>query len=100
MKNVAELNAALINVFKKLDTGEMDLKLAAELNNTAGKIMNVHKLTLAYHALRGEAPSIPFLAAPVDWHNDAGKARRNQVEGDDAPTLPASKHLTVSKTKQ
>lgn len=67
MKNISELNASLINVFKKLDSGEMDLKLAAELNNTAGKIMSAHKLTLAYHALREEAPEMPFLAAPVAW---------------------------------
>jgi len=36
------------------------------MNNTAGKIVSIQKVQIAYHALRGEAPIIPFLAAPVE----------------------------------
>ena len=63
MKNIAELTADLGNLYAELRSGTVDIKLATELNNTAGKIISAHKVQLAYHALRDEAPEIPFLAA-------------------------------------
>lgn len=63
MKNIAELAQDLSALYKELRQGSVDIKLASELNNTAGKIISAHKVQLAYHALRDEAPEIPFLAA-------------------------------------
>ena len=39
----------------------MDIKDAVEINNTAGKIINTAKVQIAYSALRGDTPYIPFL---------------------------------------
>jgi adhesin HecA-like repeat protein len=61
MTNITNIRDSLIEVFDKLRDGDMDLKQAAEINNTAGKIINTAKVQLAYAALRGEQPSIPFL---------------------------------------
>jgi adhesin HecA-like repeat protein len=61
MTNITDIRDSLIEVFDKLRDGDMDLKQAAEINNTAGKIINTAKVQLAYAALRGEQPSIPFL---------------------------------------
>lgn len=63
MKNISELTQDLGSLYNELRTGTVDIKLATELNNTAGKIISAHKVQLAYHALRDEAPDIPFLAA-------------------------------------
>ena len=65
MKNISELTADLTSLYAELRNGTVDIKQATELNNTAGKIISAHKVQLAYHALRNEAPTIPFLAAPV-----------------------------------
>lgn len=61
MTNITDIRDSLIEVFDKLRDGDMDLKQAAEINNTAGKIINTAKVQLAYAALRGEAPYVPFL---------------------------------------
>lgn len=61
-----ELRGALLEVFDGLRDGSIESKVAVEINNTAGKIISSAKIQIAYHALRGEAPNIPFLAAPVD----------------------------------
>ena len=61
MTNITDIRDSLIEVFDKLRDGDMDLKQAAEINNTAGKIINTAKVQLAYAALRGEQPTIPFL---------------------------------------
>jgi hypothetical protein len=61
MTNITDIRDSLIEVFDKLRDGDMDLKQAAEINNTAGKIINTAKVQLAYAALRGEQPVIPFL---------------------------------------
>lgn len=66
MKTIDDLGLRLRDLFDQISTGEMDLKQAVELNNTAGKIINTYKVQLAYHALRGETPNIPFLAAAVE----------------------------------
>lgn len=63
MKNIVELTGDLGKLYSELRAGAVDIKLATELNNTAGKIISAHKVQLAYHALRDEAPEIPFLSA-------------------------------------
>ena len=71
MKNIATLSQDLSKLYEEIRAGSIDLKMAGELNNTAGKILKAHQVQLAYHALRGEAPEIPFLAAPA-----AAKAKK------------------------
>ena len=66
MKNIETLSRDLSRLYEEIRSGSIDLKMAGELNNTAGKILKAHQVQLAYHALRGEAPVIPFLAAPVE----------------------------------
>lgn len=65
MTNITDIRDSLIEVFDKLRDGDMDLKQAAEINNTAGKIINTAKVQLAYAALRGEQPVIPFLNTAI-----------------------------------
>lgn len=61
MKNITELNKHLTDLYQALRDGTIDVKIAAEMNNTAGKIINVQKVQLEYAELRSEAPCIPFL---------------------------------------
>jgi hypothetical protein len=61
MKNITELNTHLTALYQALKDGTVDVKTAAEMNNTAGKIINVQKVQLEYAALRNEAPEIEFL---------------------------------------
>lgn len=64
MTTITDIRNDLIDVFNGLRDGTLDAKEAVEINNTAGKIISSAKVQLAYHALRGESPNIPFLAAP------------------------------------
>lgn len=66
MTTITDIRNDLIDVFNDLKAGRMEAKDAVEINNTAGKIISSAKVQIAYHALRNEAPSIPFLAAPVE----------------------------------
>ena len=61
MKNITELNTHLTDLYQALKDGTIDVKTAAEMNNTAGKIINVQKVQLEYAALRSASPAIPFL---------------------------------------
>jgi TRAP-type C4-dicarboxylate transport system substrate-binding protein len=61
MKNITELNKHLTELYQALQNGTIDVKIAAEMNNTAGKIINVQKVQLEYAELRSEAPVISFL---------------------------------------
>jgi hypothetical protein len=61
MKNITELTNHLTTLYQALKDGTIDVKVAAEMNNTAGKIINVQKVQLEYAALRSEAPEIKFL---------------------------------------
>jgi hypothetical protein len=63
MKNVTDLTENLTQLYAALKDGTIDVKVAAEMNNTAGKIINVQKVQLEYANLRKEAPQIAFLAA-------------------------------------
>ena len=61
MTTITDIREDLIAVFNKLKAGTMEAKDAFEINNTAGKIISSAKVQLAYAALRGEKPDIPFL---------------------------------------
>lgn len=59
--NVSELRDELLKMFCELREGTIELPIAQELNNTAGKVLNTIKVELAKAALCGEKPKIPFL---------------------------------------
>ena len=63
MTSITDIRNDLIDVFNKLRDGTMEAKDAVEINNTAGKIIASAKVQLAYAALKGEQPDIPFLAS-------------------------------------
>jgi len=68
MKNITQLRAELSRVFSELRAGTLEAKDAAEMNNTAGKIINSIKVEIEYYAIRKEKPEIAFLddAQPAD----------------------------------
>jgi hypothetical protein len=61
MKNVTELTAQLTELFTALKDGSVDVKVASEMNNTAGKIINAQKVLLEYAAVTKATPKILFL---------------------------------------
>ena len=61
MSNITTLRGELYKVFQDLRSGEVDVKVAAEMNNTAGKIINTLRTELQYAELRGDPPNISFL---------------------------------------
>ena len=62
MNNLKELREELSDVFANLKSGELDAKVAKELNNSAGKIINSVKVELEYYNLRKETPNMPFIS--------------------------------------
>jgi hypothetical protein len=61
MKDIGELRNELAVLFDQIKTELIDVKQAAEMNNSAGKIIQSLKVELDYAALRQEKPSIKFL---------------------------------------
>ncbi len=61
MKHISELTTQLSALYKGLENGTIDVKVAAELNNTAGKIIHAQRVQLEYAELRKEQPDIPFM---------------------------------------
>ena len=61
MKNINELRTNLADLFTQIKEGTVDVKVAAEMNNTAGKIIQSIKVQNEYAELRKEAPSIAFM---------------------------------------
>jgi hypothetical protein len=61
MKTITDLTASLATLYKDLKDGTIDVKVAGEMNNTAGKIINAQKVQLEYAELRNVIPRIPFL---------------------------------------
>ncbi len=61
MENVVDMRNELLNVFRELREDTIDLPVAQEVNNTAGKILNTVKVELAKAVLCGEIPVISFL---------------------------------------
>lgn len=61
MKNIKELRSELSGIFAGLKNGTLDVKVASEMNNSAGKIINTVRAELEYSALSGEKRKIDFL---------------------------------------
>lgn len=61
MRNTEELRASLVDLFKGLKDGTVEPKLAAEMNNTAGKIISTVKLELDYMAITGKNTRMQFM---------------------------------------
>ncbi len=61
MKTINELRDELLTLFGDIKSGTTEVKVAGEMNNTAGKIINSVKAELEYAALRKVEPQIPFL---------------------------------------
>jgi len=61
MKTVTDLRNELCNTFDDLKAGNITPKVASEMNNSAGKIINTLKVQLDYHTMTKTKPSIPFL---------------------------------------
>lgn len=59
--NVTELRNELLKMAADLKSGAIEVKVAAEINNTVGKVINTVKAELEYASLRGDKPSIKFL---------------------------------------
>lgn len=70
MSNITTLRNELYSAFRGLRSGEVDVKVAAEMNNTAGKIINTLRTELQYAELRGEAPNISFLNPVATTRSD------------------------------
>lgn len=60
-----ELHAELSAVFLGLKNGTVKPVVAVEMNNAAGKIINLAKLRLDYARQLRETPSIPLLAGSI-----------------------------------
>ncbi len=58
---MGELRDELLNVFTDLRNGEIDLHEAAELNNTAGKIINSVKVEAEVFGIIKKIPTTKFI---------------------------------------
>lgn len=61
MKNIEDLRNSLCTLFEEIKTGDVDVKKASEMNNSAGKIIGSLKVQIDYAALRKERPKIDYL---------------------------------------
>jgi hypothetical protein len=61
MKHISELSTELSALYEGLKNGTVEVKTAAEMNNTAGKIIHAQRVQLEYAALRKEEPDIAFM---------------------------------------
>ena len=61
MKTVTDLRNELCNTFDDLKAGNITPKVASEMNNSAGKIINTLKVQLDYHTMTKTKPNIPIL---------------------------------------
>ena len=61
MKHISELTTELSALYEGLKLGTFDVKIATEMNNTAGKIINAQRVQLEYAELRKEQPDIDFM---------------------------------------
>ena len=58
MKHLDELVLGLVNDRKGIISGELPPKVAKELTNNAGKIINANKLQLEYKIMKERKPKI------------------------------------------
>jgi len=61
MKHISELTVQPSDLYEGLKNGTVEVKTAAEMNNTAGKIIHTQRVQLEYAALRKEEPDIAFM---------------------------------------
>ena len=61
MKNVEELRKELVSVFDGLKSGEIDVKVASEMNRACGQIIKSCAVQLEYQSYRTDSPVIEFL---------------------------------------
>ena len=61
MKNIVVLRKELASVFQGVKNGAIGPKPAAQMNNSAGKMLSTVKVQLEYAAARKEKPSIDFM---------------------------------------
>ena len=54
MKTIVELRNDLLDVYSKTKSGEIELPIASELANNAGKIIKTAALELAYNQFTGQ----------------------------------------------
>ena len=62
MQHISELTKELSELYEGLKSGAIDVKVATEMNNTAGKIINAQRVQLEYADLRKEQPNIEFMS--------------------------------------
>lgn len=61
MNHISELTKELSELYEGLKNGTIETKVATEMNNTAGKIINAQRVQLEYADLRKEQPDIDFM---------------------------------------
>ena len=69
MKHISELTTELSALYDGLKNGSIDVKIATEMNNTAGKIINAQRVQLEYAELRKEQPDIDFMKTKTNNPN-------------------------------
>lgn len=60
MKTAEEMTLELQKVFEKLQSKEIDVREASELNNCVGKMIGLAKVELEYYAIKKEKPQMAF----------------------------------------
>jgi len=60
-KTIKELRDEILEDRQALKSGQMELKIFAEMTNAAGKIINTVRSQLEYAKLRKEKPQIDFM---------------------------------------
>jgi hypothetical protein len=61
MNHISELTTELSALYTGLKNGTVDVKIATEMNNTAGKIINTQRVQLEYAELCKQQPNIVFM---------------------------------------
>jgi hypothetical protein len=61
MNHISDLTTELSALYHSLKDGTIEVKIATEMNNTAGKIINAQRVQLEYADLRKEQPDIDFM---------------------------------------
>ena len=61
MNHISDLTTELSALYHSLKDGTIEVKIATEMNNTAGKIINAQRVQLEYAELRKEQPDIDFM---------------------------------------
>lgn len=60
MKTITDLRNQLLNLWEDLKDNKIDVNVAKEMNNAAGKAIKSAAVQLEYFRTRQEKPEIPF----------------------------------------